>query len=76
MLNRTLRLRTHLCTVALVIAAGFGACALAGCERKERVVDVKTPVGDVQVDKTVKPDGDTTGVEVKAPGVEVNTTER
>lgn len=69
-------MRASLNSVVLVAAASFGACALAGCEHKERVVDVKTPVGDVQVDKTVKPDGDTTGVEVKAPGVEVNTQEK
>jgi hypothetical protein len=76
MLNRTLGLRARISVAALVLAAGFGACGLAGCEHKERVVDVKTPVGDVQVDKTVKPNGDTTGVEVKAPGVEVNTKEK
>ena len=34
------------------------ACCLAviasvGCERKERVVDVKTPAGDVQVDRNI-----------------------
>ena len=76
MLNRRIGLRARISAVALVTAAGFGACGLAGCERKERVVDVKTPVGDVQVDKTVKPNGDTTGVQVKAPGVEVNTKDK
>lgn len=49
--------------------------AASGCERKERVIDVKTPAGDVQVDKIFKPDGDTKGVEVNAPGVQVNTKE-
>lgn len=60
---------------SIAIASCLSLFALSGCERKERVLDVKTPAGDVQIDKTVKPNGDTTGVEVKAPGVEVNTKE-
>jgi len=75
MFSNMLRLRARTAAVALAFVTAYGTLSLAGCERKERVVDVKTPVGDVEVDKTVKPDGDTTGVEVKAPGVEVNTKE-
>lgn len=41
-------------TVRLVIALTLGIClgpgTLSGC-RKERVVDVQTPIGDVKVDK-------------------------
>ena len=57
-----LRARKALSVVALV--GTLGACMFSGCERKERVVDVQTPIGDVKVDKTVEPDGDTSGVEV------------
>ena len=69
-------LKTRLSIGLFVVGTCCSLFALSGCERKERVVDVKTPVGDVQVDKTVKPNGDTTGVEVKAPGVEINTKEK
>jgi len=45
--------------------AAFVACSavftFAGCERKERVLDVKTPGVDVQVDRNI----DSGGVEVK-----------
>ena len=49
------------CTLAL---AAFTMCfaALAGCERKERVLDVKTPGAEVTVDRNV----DTGKVEVEA----------
>jgi hypothetical protein len=49
----------------LAIAVSLGTCltlvALGGCERKERVVDVRTPAGDVTVDRNV----DNGNVEVK-----------
>ena len=45
----------------LAVAACCATFTLAGCERKERVLDVKTPAGDVKVDKNL----DTGGVEVK-----------
>jgi hypothetical protein len=64
MLKRMVGLRARLITTAAAIATCSGVFALAGCERKERVVDVQTPIGDVKVDKTVEPDGDTSGVEV------------
>ena len=63
MLKRASGLRARL-TMSVAIATCVGVFVLAGCERKERVVDVKTPIGDVKVDKTVEPDGDTSGVEV------------
>jgi hypothetical protein len=41
----------------LAIALSLGTCltlvALGGCQRKERVVDVRTPAGDVTVDRNV-----------------------
>ncbi len=45
--------------------AGIGLCALTGCERKEKVIDIETPAGDVEV----KRDKDTgkVDVEVEAP---------
>ena len=45
----------------LLVALCLGACALGGCARKERVVDVQTPGGDLHVDR----DKDTGAVEVK-----------
>lgn len=33
--------------------AGLGACALTGCERKEKVVDVETPGADLEVERSV-----------------------
>jgi hypothetical protein len=48
-------------TNALIISASVAAFALAGCERKERVIDIKTPGADVKVDRNI----DTGGVEVK-----------
>lgn len=37
----------------LSLTTCFTAIALAGCERKERVIDVKTPGVDVKVDRNV-----------------------
>jgi hypothetical protein len=33
--------------------AGLGACALTGCERKEKVIDVETPGADVEVERNI-----------------------
>jgi len=42
-------------TVALMtLALGM---AMLGCEKRERVLDVKTPAGGVEIDKTTNPDG-------------------
>ncbi|HEX4415947.1 MAG TPA: hypothetical protein VH107_20110 [Lacipirellulaceae bacterium] len=46
----------------LVIGACCGAAALVGCERKERVLDVKTPHENVTIDRNI----DTGKVEVEA----------
>ena len=43
------------------MAAGFALLMFTGCERKERVLDVKTPGVDVKVDRNI----DTGNVEVK-----------
>lgn len=32
----------------------FAAFSIAGCERKERVIDVRTPAADVKVDRNVE----------------------
>jgi hypothetical protein len=49
-------------SVVVAVTLLFGACtaAFTGCERKERVLDVETPGGAVQVDRNV----DTGEVEV------------
>ena len=46
---------------SMAVAICLGLFSLSGCERKERVVDVQTPIGDVKVDKTV----DDSDVDVK-----------
>ena len=37
----------------LILFVCFAAITLAGCERKERVIDVRTPAGNVKVDRNV-----------------------
>jgi hypothetical protein len=44
------------------LLAVLGPLGLAGCERKERVVDIEAPGVDVEVDRNV----DTGAVEVNA----------
>jgi hypothetical protein len=46
---------------ALLLAVSVAAFALPGCERKERVLDIKTPGAEVKVDRNI----DTGGIEVK-----------
>jgi hypothetical protein len=41
--------------------AGLGMCALTGCERKEKVLDVETPGGQVEVERNI----DTGAVDVE-----------
>ena len=48
-------------TSGLLVAVSVVAFAFIGCERKERVIDIKTPGADVKVDRNI----DTGGVEVK-----------
>lgn len=45
--------------------AGLGACALTGCERKEKVIDIETPGTDVEVERNV--DTGQVDVEVERP---------
>lgn len=33
--------------------ADLGACALTGCERKEKIVDVETPGADLEVERNI-----------------------
>jgi hypothetical protein len=33
--------------------AGLGMCALTGCERKEKVLDIETPATDVEVERNL-----------------------
>jgi hypothetical protein len=52
MRNGGLNARLGICLIA--VGTCFSLFALSGCERKQRVVDVETPVGDVKVDKGVE----------------------
>lgn len=45
----------------LLLCICIAATISVGCERKERVIDIKTPGADVKVDRNI----DTGGVEVK-----------
>jgi len=47
--------------IGLLLSACTAVFVSGGCERKERVIDIKTPGADVKVDRNV----DTGGVEVK-----------
>jgi hypothetical protein len=61
--------RFHLRGPAVALAAAIAALSvLQSCERKERVLDIKAPGVDIEVDKTVRRQGDVdVGVEVKKP---------
>lgn len=49
-------------TIALMLLS-FSACALTGCEKKEKVLDVETPAGEVEINRDK--DSGSVGVEVK-----------
>jgi hypothetical protein len=51
MLNRFFRFAS--CTWYLAFAVLMATSVVAGCERKERVLDVRTPGGDVTVDRNI-----------------------
>jgi hypothetical protein len=53
-------LRRSITIPSAILAASLGAISLAGCERKERVVDIEAPGVDVEVDRNI----DTGEVEV------------
>ncbi len=60
--------RTGWLVALYLIASGFaglGASALTGCERKEKVIDVETPGGDVEVERNI--DTGAVDVEVESP---------
>jgi hypothetical protein len=40
----------------LIAVIGFTALALTGCERRERVLEIRTPEGDVTVDRIERED--------------------
>ncbi len=47
--------------VAKYLACGFTCIALglfAGCETREKMIDIQTPSGSVEVDKVTSPDGE------------------
>jgi hypothetical protein len=52
--------RSPLTAVVALWGLCFGMAAFSGCERKERVVDIQTPGGDLEVNRNV----DTGEVEV------------
>jgi hypothetical protein len=43
----------------LFLAIAVISIPFAGCVKRERVVDVDTPIGGAKVDKVTTPDGDT-----------------
>ncbi len=47
--------------LGMAIASAITMCTATGCERKERVLDIKTPNAEVKVDRNV----DTGAVEVQ-----------
>ena len=54
--------RPNCWVIAGLVSACLGAVTFAGCERKERVVDIETPGADVEVDRNI----DTGEIEVDA----------
>jgi hypothetical protein len=58
--SKWVRIQAHLALLAMFI--GASTLAFAGCERKERVIEVHTPGADVHVDRNI----DTGKVEVDA----------
>ena len=51
MSRQTAKRKLVFCAAGL--AACMGVCSLVGCERKERVLDVQTPEGSLQVDRNI-----------------------
>lgn len=50
---RNKNLATRIASAFASLAILLAAIAFAGCERKERVLDVRTPAGDVKVDRNI-----------------------
>jgi hypothetical protein len=57
---KTRNRRSALVAAVMLLCVCCGMTALGGCERKERVLDVETPEGDLEVDRNI----DTGEVEV------------
>ena len=58
-------LLTSIASLVLFTAISCMSCTLAGCERKEKVIDVETPAGDVEVERSL--DTGRVDVEVEEP---------
>jgi hypothetical protein len=52
---------SSIATLTLAFCVCLGAASFVGCERKERVLDVQTPEGSLEVDRNI----DTGEVEVE-----------
>ncbi|QDU49239.1 hypothetical protein [Gimesia panareensis] len=57
---KTTTFKTGIHTIALMLLS-FSACALTGCEKKEKVLDVETPAGELEINR----DKDSGSVDVK-----------
>jgi hypothetical protein len=44
---------SSIAALAMAIGICLGAASLCGCERKERVLDVQTPEGSLEVDRNI-----------------------
>lgn len=67
-------LRKVVCATSLVAAAALVG-SLAGCERKEKVIDIEAPGVDIEVNRTrdrVEIEGGRNKkVDIKVPGVDI-----
>ena len=64
----TIKRRSNWLAMLYLVAscvAGVGMCAVTGCERKEKVINVETPAGDVEVERNL--DTGKVDVEVETP---------
>jgi hypothetical protein len=69
----------YLMRICLTLAVSGLACLATGCEKKERVVDIKTPGVEVEVNKTrngievetERKRGHDVGIEVPGADVEI-----
>jgi hypothetical protein len=47
------RVKNQVAIVTITAALGVSMCGAIGCERKEKVLDVETPHGEVEVERNV-----------------------
>ncbi len=52
MRNKLLR-SSWIVTATVALSVCLGAASFVGCERKERVLDVETPEGSLEVDRNI-----------------------